>query len=201
MCRQLRIQLGISRLIPYQRWVTPIVEPRRFDARFYIVKLTEAEAERLGVLEHIDNPNIDHPDATTGSHHDGHETVASAWYRPEAALAMYEAEKLDLMLPQWFLLRTMCGVPFAQLDAFRDTAASRFYSPDIYLLKEKGQLVALLDGDYLHSKSISPDQLQHVKKALLNENGSGPMHRVYFELQGLLARVAEYIQQPAKSKL
>ncbi len=51
--------LELDRLAGWSWWVTPVVEPRRYDTRFLVAHVTE----RSG-------------------HHDDHETFASGWFRP-----------------------------------------------------------------------------------------------------------------------
>lgn len=64
-------------LTPYARWVTPKMESRRFDTRFYIAVLPEGQQ----------------------ASHDGSETTAAVWLRPSAALDAMFARTIKLAPP------------------------------------------------------------------------------------------------------
>jgi 8-oxo-dGTP pyrophosphatase MutT (NUDIX family) len=75
-------RLDARRLTPFARWVTPAVERKRFDTRFFVALVDRAEV------------------AT----HDAHETVASLWISPTAAVEKHLAGAIDLPPPT---LRTL----------------------------------------------------------------------------------------------
>jgi 8-oxo-dGTP pyrophosphatase MutT (NUDIX family) len=52
--------LALGALVPFSRWITPAAEPRRFDARFYLLVLPPGQVGK----------------------HDDHETTMSFWGRP-----------------------------------------------------------------------------------------------------------------------
>ncbi len=66
-----------SALIPFAHWVTPAVEDRRFDTRFFVTSLPEGQEAR----------------------HLGGEADRVAWWRPSAALAESAAGHLPLLTP------------------------------------------------------------------------------------------------------
>ena len=76
------LTLDASRLLPLSRWVTPAVERKRFDARFFLAKVEPNE--------------IASPDAR--------ETVASRWVRPLGGVASHLAGEIELPPPT---LRTL----------------------------------------------------------------------------------------------
>ncbi|RKP11153.1 hypothetical protein THASP1DRAFT_27071 [Thamnocephalis sphaerospora] len=192
LCEQHQLRLGVSRLIPYQRWITPPQEPRRFDARFYIIALTEAEAERLGVFASVSDAGIDDPRAQAAAHHDGYEIVDSAWYRPEVALARYARRELEFILPQWCMLDTLRSVSFTQLGTFADMQTMPLYSPEFRIMGKDHQLIALLQGDRMHS--ASPGVKQQLRDdGIMEDVPDGPVHRVRFDLAGSIAYVTERI--------
>ncbi|MCK9230370.1 MAG: hypothetical protein M0Q23_07735 [Syntrophales bacterium] len=80
-----------SLLLPYAHWMTPEVEPKRFDTRFFIARL----------------PAGQHPS------HDGNELTASAWMTPAQALSDHGASRIVLMPPT---LKTV-----EELKAFKTT--------------------------------------------------------------------------------
>ena len=80
------ITLAARSLVPLSRWVTPRLETRRFDARFFLAR---------AVTRH---------EAAT---HDGSETVASAWLTPAEALARVARREIVLAPPTWRTLETL----------------------------------------------------------------------------------------------
>ena len=69
------IQLGHGPhpIRPWYRWITPAIEPRRFDTRFFLARVTEHQTAK----------------------HDGNETTDGIWLSPRAALD----QAGDLRLP------------------------------------------------------------------------------------------------------
>jgi 8-oxo-dGTP pyrophosphatase MutT (NUDIX family) len=74
--------LDLGRLCPLSRWVTPAVERRRFDARFFLASVDTSQVATADV----------------------HETVAELWARPADAIAKHLAGAIDLPPPT---LRTL----------------------------------------------------------------------------------------------
>lgn len=75
ICQREGLRLAVDRIHFYNRFVTPLGRPRRFDTRFFI-----AEA----------------PEKQTGEH-DAKETVDSIWISPAKALERHEQEEFGLM--------------------------------------------------------------------------------------------------------
>ncbi|MBI5515698.1 MAG: hypothetical protein HY909_18090 [Deltaproteobacteria bacterium] len=82
----LGVTLQASALVPFARWVTPTVETRRFDARFFLARC----------------PGGHHRAA-----HDGAETVASAWLTAQEALARAHRGELVLAPPTYRTLEVL----------------------------------------------------------------------------------------------
>jgi 8-oxo-dGTP pyrophosphatase MutT (NUDIX family) len=82
LARELDLTLDVGALTPLSRWVTPAVEQRRFDARFFV-----AIAPR----------GID-------ARHDQAETISSVWKTPREAIDEHLAARIDLPPPT---LRTL----------------------------------------------------------------------------------------------
>lgn len=75
LCRKEGLQLACDHLHFFNRWVTPLGRPRRFDTRFFIA---EAPRAQKGI-------------------HDTTETVHSVWVSPQQALAEHAAGSFGLM--------------------------------------------------------------------------------------------------------
>lgn len=75
ICERESIQLAVDHVHFYNRFVTPVGRPRRFDTRFFIASAPENQRGR----------------------HDEKETVDSVWLSPEEALDRNAAGEFDLM--------------------------------------------------------------------------------------------------------
>jgi 8-oxo-dGTP pyrophosphatase MutT (NUDIX family) len=71
------LRLDLAGLHPFARWLTPLVEARRYDTRFF---LTVAPAGQIGA-------------------HDDFETMSSFWAAPEKLLARFLAGEVQLAPP------------------------------------------------------------------------------------------------------
>lgn len=69
--------LDLAGLVPFARWVTPVVETRRFDTRFYLVTAPPNQA----------------------AIHDAHETTSAFWGTPREVLARFERGECQLFPP------------------------------------------------------------------------------------------------------
>jgi 8-oxo-dGTP pyrophosphatase MutT (NUDIX family) len=98
---ELRVRLRADALTPLSRWITPEVEPRRYDARFFLARAPAAQRAA----------------------HDRVEVTAGEWLRPHEALARGARGEIQLAPPT---LRTLeCLAAFASVDEAIADAASR----------------------------------------------------------------------------
>ena len=72
-----RIRYAPDLLVPYSHWITPTIEPRRFDTRFFLARLPEGQA----------------------AVHDRMELTDSRWMTPVLALTEHKAGRIVLMPP------------------------------------------------------------------------------------------------------
>lgn len=75
ICEREALELAVDHVHFYNRFVTPLGRPRRFDTRFFIASAPENQRGK----------------------HDEKETVDSIWVTPQEALARNEAGEFDLM--------------------------------------------------------------------------------------------------------
>jgi len=71
------LRLALDGLVPWGRWVTPTAEPRRFDARFFLLELPPGQEGR----------------------HDEHETTMSFWSSPAGVLERFARGEIFLAPP------------------------------------------------------------------------------------------------------
>jgi 8-oxo-dGTP pyrophosphatase MutT (NUDIX family) len=96
-----RLQVDATRLCWWARWITPSLEPRRFDAQFFLAECPPAV-----------EPTIDDK-----------EIVEAVWLTPTEALARHAADTLRLPPPQVKTLTEM--EPYPSLSEVRAAAARR----------------------------------------------------------------------------
>lgn len=82
LVHELELSLEPQRLVPFARWVTPSVEQRRFDARFFVAIAP----------------------SDMSATHDEAETITSCWKTPRDAIAEHTEKTIDLPPPT---LRTL----------------------------------------------------------------------------------------------
>ncbi len=96
-----RLRLALDALVYFAHWVTPPLDIRRFDTRFFI---TRVPPDQVPV-------------------HDNHEATESTWTRPAAAITGVAHGEFVLPPPTWATLRELEG--FESVDAALQWAGSR----------------------------------------------------------------------------
>ncbi|MEZ5288615.1 MAG: NUDIX hydrolase [Vicinamibacterales bacterium] len=79
------VRLGVDDLIPIAHWVTPEIEIRRYDTRFFLALMPEGQQAR----------------------HDGSETTELVWATPADATARCRDGLIMLPPPTWTTLRLL----------------------------------------------------------------------------------------------
>ncbi len=87
ICRRENLKLAVDHVHFYNRFVTPLGRPRRFDTRFFVAET---------------------PPTQVGAH-DEKETVDSMWISPQEALARNKAGEFDLMNVTRIQLESLAG--------------------------------------------------------------------------------------------
>jgi 8-oxo-dGTP pyrophosphatase MutT (NUDIX family) len=122
-----RLAIRADALVYFDQWVTPELEGRRFDTRFFLAVV----------------PPEQH--AT----HDGHETTEGEWLDSSTALARHAAQTIGLAPPTMWVLESLARLEHR--DAILQWGAGRNV-PTILprLQKDGGRLVVAMPGDPLH---------------------------------------------------
>jgi 8-oxo-dGTP pyrophosphatase MutT (NUDIX family) len=84
--RQHGLRVPLGQVAYVSNWVTPEPAPRRYDARFFAAAMPEGQ--RAGA--------------------DGWEAVAAEWWKPSAALADWQAGRIELIEPTVVSLELLC---------------------------------------------------------------------------------------------
>jgi 8-oxo-dGTP pyrophosphatase MutT (NUDIX family) len=95
------VRLDPAALLPWAHWVTPEVEPRRYDTYFFLAEL---------------------PDGQQADDRSG-ETDLAEWSTPDAALAAERTGQIALMPPTLSILLELSEI--GSLDAARQAATDR----------------------------------------------------------------------------
>src|SRR5262245_27311630 len=95
------LRLALDSLTLHAHWVTPPVEGRRFDTRFFVTRVPPFQAPA----------------------HDETETTESAWITPQAAIAAAAGRGITLPPPTWRTLREL--EPFRSVDEILDWSRAR----------------------------------------------------------------------------
>jgi 8-oxo-dGTP pyrophosphatase MutT (NUDIX family) len=128
------LRLALDALVLFAHWVTPPIDSRQFDTRFFMTRVP--------------------PDQTPA--HDDAETTHSLWVRPADAIAQSLKEEIILPPPTWSTLREI--EPFESVKdalawARRRTVISRMPKA----IEQDGHRVLLLPGDPLHPDPAGDD--------------------------------------------
>lgn len=116
------LALRADLLRPWAHWITPEIEPRRYDTRFFVAGLPEAQATR---------------DV-------GGESDATMWLTPREAIELHERGELDMLPPTISTLRELAE--YATVEDVLSAAAARDIAPVLprVVLSEDGNQMELL---------------------------------------------------------
>lgn len=127
---QLGLGLATTELLPWSRWITPLlpsVSNKRFDTRFFVARAPAGQQAR----------------------HDDHEATDSVWLTAREALAQYWQSRIEFAPPQ-----IMSLVQLARQSCVQDVlAAARLQSPPVIQPEpfvEDGTRTVCYPGDARH---------------------------------------------------
>ena len=118
------VTITVDDLVPFAHWVTPEIEIRRYDTRFFLARMPAGQTPK----------------------HDEGETTALEWLSPRAAIARFERRELLLPPPTWTTIRQL-----AHRTSIEDAFAWARSKPIVRVMPgffKDGELVTLtLPGD------------------------------------------------------
>ncbi len=123
------LRLDIATLVPWVRWVTPEISPKRFDARFFLARAPAGQEPKV----------------------DGHEAVEGLWIAPAEAMQRWEDGAMQLAPATAKSLELLTA--HATVAAALAEAASRrppLAMPHVWNDRERGQAYISLPGDPRH---------------------------------------------------
>ena len=126
VCQREGWQPALDLLTPLSRWITPEIEPRRFDTVFYVAAAPPGQDAQV----------------------DGREAVSGAWFRPADGVAKYLAGEISLVPPTLRTLEDLSDLSSCRAAIDR-AVASRVCTILPRLLVERGTQWLLLPGDPL----------------------------------------------------
>ena len=126
--RELEEEAGVrvsqTDLVPIAHWVTPEIEARRYDTRFFLVRMPDGQEAR----------------------HDEGETTEFAWLSPGTAISRSRNGEMMLPPPTWTTLRRLAA--FASLDdAFAWAARTPIPTVQPGFFKNEHHTMLTLPGD------------------------------------------------------
>jgi 8-oxo-dGTP pyrophosphatase MutT (NUDIX family) len=128
-----RLRLALDTLVLFAHWVTPPIDTRQFDTRFFMTRIP--------------------PDQTPA--HDETETTHGTWITPAHAMSQARAGEIVLPPPTWTTLRELeAFVSVEEALAWARTRRVLRRMPKI--LEHEGQRLLVLPGDPLHPDPAGP---------------------------------------------
>ena len=129
---RLQVRLDPTRLQYVARWITPEIEPKRFDTRFFLARVASDQA----------------------ASHDDRETTQSAWVSPSEIVAECDAGRASLAPPTYRILETLARQP--SIDAVFESRAELPPVVRPRFTMDGEALVLLLPGDAEFEPGAAP---------------------------------------------
>jgi 8-oxo-dGTP pyrophosphatase MutT (NUDIX family) len=134
------LRLALDALVLFAHWVTPPIDTRQFDTRFFVTRVP--------------------PHQTPA--HDDTETTHSVWMTAPVAIAQSLAGAIVLPPPTWSTIREL--EPFDTVDAALAWARTRrVVGRQPLLLEQQGVRMLVVPGDPLHPEPAADEPLAETR--------------------------------------
>ena len=134
------LRLALDALVHFAHWVTPPVDTRRFDTRFFMTRVP--------------------PHQTPA--HDETETTHSTWVTASDAIATAIAEEIILPPPTWTTIREI--ERFASVaDALDWARRCRVVRREPTLVEQNGMRLLVMPGDALHPDTAGDEPISETR--------------------------------------
>ena len=137
------LSIGVEDLIPFAHWVTPEIETRRYDTRFFLARM---------------------PDGQTARHDDG-ELTELVWCSPAEAIERGERNDILLPPPTWTTLKQLAR--FTTVDAAMEFAGTKpIVRVQPQFIKDDSRTMLTLPGDPLYPALAGWEIPEHTRFVL-----------------------------------
>jgi ADP-ribose pyrophosphatase YjhB (NUDIX family) len=120
------VSITVNDLHPFAHWVTPEIETRRFDTRFFLARMPEGQQAK----------------------HDESETTALEWLSPREAIARFQRRELMLPPPTWTSIRQLARRSSID-DVLRWAKSRQIVRVMPGFVKNEREFMLMLPGDPL----------------------------------------------------
>ena len=121
---EVSLQIDPSELVPFAHWVTPDIETKRYDTKFFMVAMPYGQEAR----------------------HDEHETTDLRWLSPQGAIESCLADEIMLPPPTWTTLKQLA--PFSSaVEAFAWAKTKRIVTIEPGFVRDEEKTMLPLPGD------------------------------------------------------
>jgi 8-oxo-dGTP pyrophosphatase MutT (NUDIX family) len=146
------LQIDPATLVAFAHWVTPEIEIRRYDTRFFLAQMPAGQQAR----------------------HDDQETTASAWLTPNAAIDECAAGRIQLPPPTWTTFRQL--QPFSSVgDVFEWARTRTIVRVQPGFIKNERVTMLTLPGDPLFPTVPGWDVPEETRFVLNDDNRWQPL--------------------------
>ena len=127
ICKKENLSLNLNNIEPFSHWITPEIEIKRFDTRFFIAYIPAKQTEK----------------------HDGNELTDSVWISPKKALDRSLNGKMPMIMPTISNLQQCLEFDSGQKLLEYQSKLTNDDIPSILpkFFKNEGKWVGLLPGD------------------------------------------------------
>ena len=127
ICKKENLSLNLNNIEPFSHWITPEIEIKRFDTRFFIAYIPAKQTER----------------------HDGNELTDSVWISPKKALDRSLNGEMPMIMPTICNLQQCLEFDSGQKLLEHQSKLTNDDIPSILpkFFKNEGKWVGLLPGD------------------------------------------------------